>query len=272
MGQYTGGNLPTPPPHQIKYSTITNSAYGIQAANLPAIVIQGNVITNTGLGIFLSNVASPSVIANTISTSQAVMAGIFLESSGGVVRGNTISGHTNGIHLGNSSPDIGGNDITDCKYHGMYVGSGSMPNMVGRLISNPNNHLWYPISGYNKIYENGGWDVPGGPADDDGSEIFISNANILMKGGCNSIKDDRLPSPPLATTILLMNGESIGLPIIVNAEWNYWGADTTYPLSQRFGNLIVDYDPHYLEACSLPVGGSGGGVELITRTSSGEHR
>ena len=271
LGQYAAGNQPTPPPHQIKYSTITNSAYGIQAANLPAIVIQGNVITDTELGIFLSNVASPSVITNTISTSQAVMAGIFLESSDGVVRGNTISGHTNGIHLGNSSPDVGENTLTGNKFHGIYIGAGSLPNMVGRLVLNQNNHLWYPISGYNKIYENGGWDVPGGPADDDGSEIFISNANALMKGGCNSIMDDRLPSPPLATTILLMNGGLSGTQITVNAEWNYWGADTTYPISQRFGSLIVDYDPYYSEPCSLPVGGgSGGGGELITRTSSGE--
>ena len=66
------------------------------------------------------------------------MAGIFLESSDGVVRGNTISGHTNGIHLGNSSPDVGENTLTGNKFHGIYIGAGSLPNMVGRLVLVPN--------------------------------------------------------------------------------------------------------------------------------------
>jgi hypothetical protein len=175
LGQTEGDELV----RQIKSCTITNSPIGISASNLPELIVQGNKITNTDLGINLSNISTAIVFEDTIISTTESLAGIFAESTGGEIRNNIIRGHTNGIHLGNSSPDVGGNDITDCLYHGMYVGSGSEPNMVGYLIQNPNNHAWYAISGYNKIYENGGYE--GGGSNNDGSEIYISeNANVIM--------------------------------------------------------------------------------------------
>ena len=72
---------------------------------------------------------------------------------------------------------------------GLYVGSGSLPDMRGRLASDPDHpNLWYAVSGYNKISNNGGWSP-----DDDGSEIYINNADVIMKGGCNEITDQRIP-------------------------------------------------------------------------------
>ncbi|RKY92036.1 MAG: hypothetical protein DRQ13_10800, partial [Ignavibacteriae bacterium] len=247
-------------------STISNSSYGITATNLSEIVIDGNIINNTETGIFLSNVTNGHTINNYITSNQKLMPGIFLESSNGEVRGNTITGHTNGIHLGNSSPDIGANTIYDNLYHGIYVGRGSLPNMVGELFHDP--PLIYPISGYNNIYENGGY--TGGGFDNDGSEIFISNANVLMSKGCNSVVDNRLPGRELINTQLLMNGVGFGLPIVVYAEKNFWGDHPIYPLETRFGDLIVYYEPIEYQPCPIPDGQSGGSEELLVTTSEGE--
>jgi parallel beta-helix repeat protein len=210
MAGISPGMNPTPLP-QINSCTVQNSNYGILVTNLPGLLIQNSIITNTDYGIYLSNVTTALVINNQINANTPVMQGIFASSSGGIIRGNQISGHTSGIHLANSaSTDVGGNDITDCLYHGMYIGSGSNPNMVGNLVLNLGTREWYATAGYNKIYNNGGYSGPG--ADNDGSEIYFYNSNARMRSGCNSIYDNRQPSPPLINTLLLMNGYSTGLP------------------------------------------------------------
>jgi len=108
------------------------------------------------MGIRLINITKTDVIGNIITSNQYSMQGIFLDNSGGNIRANLVQGHTNGIQLGNSSPDIGNNRIYDNKYHGIYIGVGSLPNMLaGRWIGYPAG--FYATSGYNKIYENGGW-------------------------------------------------------------------------------------------------------------------
>ncbi|MEJ2104645.1 MAG: right-handed parallel beta-helix repeat-containing protein [Ignavibacteriaceae bacterium] len=135
----SSGENPTPP-SQIKYCTITGSDYGISILNLSEINIQENTITNTNWGIFLSSATNVSVIDNQINTNTDGVSGIYVNSSSGAIRGNSISGHEVGIYLANSSPDVGGNDITDCLYHGMYIGDGSIPNMQGRLVLNGGNH------------------------------------------------------------------------------------------------------------------------------------
>ena len=56
------------------------------------------------------------------------------------------------------------------------------------------------------------------PEDNDGSEIYIKQANIRLKDGCNSIEDNRTAQPPLVTTLLLMNGSFVLGTI--NAEYN----------------------------------------------------
>ncbi len=252
----------------IKGNSITNStSQGISVTNVDEVTVQNNILTDSNLGVYLANVTNAHIIDNTITFGLNTMPGIFLESSNGELRGNTISGHTNGIELGNSSPDIGDNTITDNLYHGIYIGSGSLPNMVGTLAGNP--PFQYPTAGYNDIFENGGWDESNAPPDNDGSEIFISFANALMERGCNSIMDDRAPGGTLINTKYLMGGESFGMPIQVNAEYNFWSVNPLYSLEDRFNNLIVYYDSIYNEPCTLQQGASGGGSELFVTTSNG---
>jgi parallel beta-helix repeat protein len=236
---------------------------GIILANVKNVQILGNIITNTTLGISISNVIDALILNNDIVSNHYDLDGIFLESTDGQVRNNTISGHSNGIHLGNSSPDIGGNTITDNLNHGIYIGIGSLPNMEGVLSGSP--PLYFPISGYNNIYENGGWS---GTEDNDGSEIFIYNANAILRSGCNSIIDSRMPDGEfLINTQALMNSYGDGLPIQVHAENNYWGEHEEYDLSERFGSLIVYYEPYLSSPCTIPTGGSG--RELLISSSSG---
>lgn len=259
----SSGMSPLPPP-QIYGCTMLNSIKGVSVTNMPDVLIQNNTITNTELGIYLSNVSAAQVINNQINANTPVLQGILSLSSGGTIRGNTVTGHTIGIHLANSaSPDVGGNDITDCLYHGMYIGSGSNPNMIGNLVMNQGTREWYAVSGYNRIYENGGY--IGSGSDNDGSEIYFYNSNARMRSGCNSIFDDRQPSPPLVNTLLLMSGYSIGLPLIIQTQYNFWG-DTVY--AARFGgNMIVYYSPYYEYECTYPDGGE---YELVLMTQFGD--
>ncbi len=260
---YSGFGSPT----QIKYCTITNSPHGISVSNLSDIIIQENIITNTKLGIFLSNVSTPMVIGNTITAATPVLPGIMMESCNGFVRSNLISGHTEGIHYGNSSPATGGNVIWGNLYNGIYIGTGSYPVMRAQLAGSPPN--WYAISGYNQIKNNGGWNVPG-PVNNDGSEIFFQDANAYLSGGCNEITDQREPqaldSPPLVNTQLLMNGTGED-EIVVYAEENFWDEHPLYSLEERFGNLTVYYEPYLEEPCPTP---QSGGEELLLYSSSGD--
>jgi len=250
---------------QIKYCTITNSPIGISASNLPEVLIQENTITNSDLAINLSNISRAIVFGNNIASNTQSLPGIFAESTGGEIHSNFINGHTNGLHLGNSSPDVGGNHITDCLYHAMLVGSGSVPNMEGRLINIPNSHLWYAISGYNEFLDNGGYEGSGN--DNDGSEIYIKeNAGVILNGGCNTVLDDREPSGNLVNTLLLMNGDNVMPPIQVEAQYNYWGV--TEVTIERFGDLDVNFDDYLSEPCPWPLGG--GEDMLVIQTSTGE--
>jgi parallel beta-helix repeat protein len=247
------GQMSPTPVSQISYCSMENSKDGISVSNLSSIIIHGNTITNTDCGIKLLNVSDAQIIGNTIQSNTEVLQGIFSTSSGGIFRGNIISGHTSGIQLANSSPKIGGNEIYLNKYHGIYIGSGCFPIMNGELAGNPPN--MYAISGYNEIYENGGFQEAHGPRDNDGSEIFFYSSKAAIMNGCNSIYDDRPSSPLLVNTLLLMNGYSSGLPIAIKGQNNFWG-DTVY--AARFGSLNVQYIPYYSDPCILP---QGGGIE-----------
>jgi hypothetical protein len=258
----TPGQATTPPP-QIKSCTIINSDYGISITNLPGLLIQDNIITNTDCGIYLSNVTDAQITNNFIQSNRFEMAGIYFQSSDGFIRANSISGHSFGLHLANASPELGSNGMTLNKYHGLYIGSNSVPFMrAGKFMGRPPN--FYATSGYNKIYENGGYEGEGD--DNDGSEIyFVDNSNAEIDKGCNRIYDDREPSPPLVNTLLLMNCADWP-PIEVYARGNYWGS---WVDESRFGrNLIVEYIPFKETPCPEPQFSSTG--ELIRMTSFGD--
>lgn len=162
---------------------IRNANTAISLIEGSEAVITKNTLVDNTIGVYVSQVSNPFVINNAISAENISTpgSGIVLLSSDGVIRKNSISGHSNGIELGNSSPDIGDNTITDNLYHGIYIGSGSLPNMVGTLAGSP--PLQYPTAGYNDIYENGGWDDPNAPPDNDGSEILLALQMLLWNEG-----------------------------------------------------------------------------------------
>ena len=225
----------------INYCTFTNTDYGIFGAGQSSFTISHNTFTDNKLAINLSQVSSPQIIGNTISSGLNSDPGIQLISCGGNIRANTVSGHSIGISLANSSPQIGDNQIEDNYVNGIYVGAGSSPDLRGVLVGTSPNK--YPISGYNLIQENGGYGTG------DGSEIYFEKGNIQMDGGCNYIADDRTPSPSL-TTLYLMNGEITSDGI--QASDNAWG-DTVS--SVRFGSLTVDFTPYNYMICPLPESG-----------------
>ncbi len=186
-----------------------------------------------------------------------------MESCGGYIRTNTITGHTNGIHLGNSSPDIGGNILEHNKFHGMYIGYGSFPNMLGFLSLNP--PYYFPLSGYNRINENGMGIVIQNPDHNDGSEVYLYYSNALFGTerypGCNRITDDRESTPSMDTE-LLISGEVRDSEI--EAVYNYWGERE--PSQSRFGELSVIFEPYYIDPCAVPDGGQ---RQLLVKTASG---
>jgi hypothetical protein len=231
-----------------------NSNYGISITNLPGLLIQQNTFTNTACALFLSNVTDAQVIGNTIISNREEMAGIYCQSSGVTARNNDISGHTVGLHFANSPTVVlGSNRITSNKIHGIYAGSGSALYMrKGQFIGSPPN--FYATSGYNKIFDNGGY--MGAGIDNDGSEIYFYSSTATMDS-CNSIYDDRTASPPLVNTLLLMNGYRFGFPAL-QAQYNFWG-DTVY--AARFGSLSVNYIPY--ESRALPWEPLGGEDELF---------
>jgi hypothetical protein len=256
----SAGMNPTPPP-QITGCTMINSNYGIAISNLPGMLIYDNDITNTACGIYLSNVTDAQVLGNTIISNREELEGIILLSSGGAIRANLVTGHTIGLQLANSSPILGSNVITENKYHGLYIADGSRPYLrQGQWVGRPPN--MYATSGYNKIFQNGGYEGEGD--DNDGSEIYFVNSNAVMDKGCNSIYDDREPSPPLVNTELLMNCPE-GSSIEVDARGNYWGSRV---YERRFGWLSVNYIPYSETPCPEPQDGSTG--ELVRMTSFGD--
>ena len=58
-------------------------------------------------------------------------------------------------------------------------------------------------------------------------------------------------------------------PIHIKAGDNFWSDNPQYLLEERFGNLLVDYEPFFEEPCEVP-GESGGEDELFVKSSTGE--
>ena len=265
-----GDGSQTPPPPTVYKCTITGSLTGISAANYNEILIKENTINNSNMGIALSSITSAFVQGNIIlGNSNRNNDGILLASCGGYIRCNTVQNHANAIRLGNSSPDIGDNTLQNNKFHGLYIGDKSIPNMIGNLISGPP-YTWYGASGYNRITENGMGVEFGEPPDNDGSEIYFSSSSALLgeekRPGCNVIADDRQSTPSMST-LLLLSGKLADSEEQLYAQNNYWG--TTELTEERFGDLSVVFSPYYSEPCPVPDGSEGGAQELALKTSAG---
>jgi parallel beta-helix repeat protein len=243
----------------VKNCKIINGNFGVSAANLSELVIQQDSITNCGIGISLSQVPAAYIIGNNITSTELNFAGIFMHSSNGNIRGNFIQGNTDGIFLASSSPDIGANTIINNSEHGIYIGSGSVPNLVAYYAGE--DPYPYTISGYNTIMENGNNSY--GTMNGDGSEIYLNYSDIQLSQGCNIIAYDRTSTPELST-ILLMNGYLQDEQPIY-ADGNSWG--TIEPSEERFGNLPVNCTPYNIHPCPLPNTPCN---ELQVETSRGE--
>ncbi|MBE0539411.1 MAG: hypothetical protein IH620_06835, partial [Ignavibacterium sp.] len=120
-GTQENGFFTTPPSVIYKCNITTSLFYGISAANFASILVQENTLINCGMSI--SNVTSAFIQSNNISTgTNSDQPGIFFNNSNGYIRNNTVKNRANGIHLANSSPDIGGNLIENNYLHGIYIG------------------------------------------------------------------------------------------------------------------------------------------------------
>ncbi len=257
---YIGGPSPT--------STISNCNFttwgtGISVTNNNSVIISQNSFASCGISIL--NVPAAYIQGNNISSgSNASYSGIFFNNSGGYIRGNTVKNRVNGIHLANSSVDIGGNLIENNYRHGIYNGSGSFPNLVGLVQTNP--PAYYPLAGYNIIKNNGNNTQLN--TENDGSEFYFSYSDAHLgterNPGCNQISDDRTSTPSM-NTVLLLSGVYGNEPHYLDAIYNYWG--TTMPTNSRFG-IATYYTPYYNSACS-PGGGSAE-QKLVLKTLSGE--
>lgn len=232
---------------QVKYSRFENCESGISLVNCTSALILGNEFINTELGIFTSNVSDLNIVSNQITTSYSEFPAIFLNSSTGYIRKNTISGYQSGIEFGNSSPFLGANNIHHNRGNGLLIGPGSVPDLQGLWIRVPCTSvpIYSPLVGMNNIYENGGmtseeWD--------NGSEVYIDYSSILLENGCNTIADDREELKPPYTTMHLFSGVMADENPIV-AGGNEWGYNAYYSIEERFDNLPVYYEPI---GCVLP--------------------
>ena len=197
--------------------TISNSEFnkcniGVSASNLLQENIVSNKFTDCGMGMFLSLVQNVNIISNNLISTRSDSLGIMLNSCSGIVRNNSITGFNYGIMLANSSPLIGDNKIFDNSVSGIYIGTGSQPNMKGYLTHVENcssSWLVYPLSGYNKIYHNGNTLT--------GSQIYFDSSSAVLENGYNLIANDS------SLTSTLLAGSLPNFHMYIVASNNCWG-------------------------------------------------
>ncbi|MCZ2442358.1 MAG: T9SS type A sorting domain-containing protein, partial [Flavobacteriales bacterium] len=245
-GSYSEGTQPSQTP-TIQNCNITASVSGISVSNYSSVLIKQNTLTNSCITV--SSVFSAYIQGNYITGSgTSTAAGILMTSSAGYIRGNFTTNCVNGLHLANSSPDVGVNIAQNNIKHGLYVGSGSIANLKGQLQGGwPNTYI---LSGYNEILSNGSQTGSVIQGDNDGSEIYLSSSGIKLESGCNHIADDR-PSTPGMNTLLLINGSLGDGERQLDARGNWWGETT--PTAGRFGPLLnVIFIPYNTTYCPFP--------------------
>ncbi len=209
--------------------------------------IESNTINDYDFGIQLLQVANPYIADNLIqilNNRGTAESGIFSNSSDGIYRLNHITRFEKGIDLGNSSPKIGQNIITDNKAAGLYISSGSIPDLSEGMIKREETVKVFPISGLNQIFENGDANLY------NGAEIHMFDADILLGYGCNTIADNRIEQPGLNTRILFFS-ERTRSPI--RANYNYWGNHPRYgndPSHRIESDVEVNFEPYNNEPCT----------------------
>lgn len=227
-------------------NTFSNYEIAIALTNVDEVLVQANIISDANSGIYLSSVAEPVIIENILETNNvSANAGIISVSSDGIYRLNTVTGFVNGIDLGYSSPKLAQNNIYNNSQHGLYIGSGSSPDLSPSYSENEGEYSRFPLSGFNNIYNNG--QICG---EESQSEITLpreDEAYVYLDEGCNNIYDDRVTS--LCDSRYLMEGICYEQ---IKATNNYWGNHPTYgndPID-RFGGILDVYVDNFLnEPC-----------------------
>src|SRR5690606_1528070 len=107
--------------------------------------------------------------------------------------------------------------------------------------------------------------------DDDGSEIFLYNSNVILRNGWKEITNQKEANanytPPLYNKQLLINSGGTDVVMEVYAEENMWGELRVSGVEERFGeNITVYFEPVLLEPCPVPDGNE----ELYLTSSTGE--
>ncbi|HRP93978.1 MAG TPA: NosD domain-containing protein, partial [Ignavibacteriaceae bacterium] len=270
FGFSNGENAQTLATPTVYRCTIENSSTGISVVNCDQLVLKENTINHCNLGIYLNMVNSAYISSNTIlgwqSATGSPMPGISMCNGGGYLRNNTIRYHNYGVELVYSSPDMGVNTIENNYKCGLYISSGSYPNLVQQL-ANP--QCWYPIGGCNVIRNNGTFTYlpPSTPViSPDGAEIFLNTGDVLLSYGYNEISDDRTGIPEYLTLPLIKGTRSREGTREFFVDRNYWG--TVGASSLRFGTLQVIYNPT-ADYCPLPDAPCSGS-ELIIQTTDGQ--
>jgi hypothetical protein len=236
----------------IKNNHFINFASAVSVSTTPQMIFQNNNISNSEMGLFVSNVSNAFIVNNNFQTTKEInLPGIFFHSSAGSIRGNTVMGHSTGVLAANSSPQMGTNNLIYNNYHGLYAAPGSLPDLRAYWMMN-NCHptpLYYPISGFNQIAQNGGRYYE--PLDD-GSEIYLSGSSVLMDFGCNDVFDNRqLENPPFTVVNIICGEPDLTSGSTLYIRQNNWGDNSTYPLSERFCSIPVNYE-YYNEPCPAP--------------------
>jgi M6 family metalloprotease-like protein len=243
------GSMATTP--KIYLNHFQNTAYGILASSINCVQINWNSFSTSQIGVSIIQIPDAHILGNYFFTTQSLNSGIFFDNSNGFIRENFINGYKRAITLANSSPKIGENEIINNKVNGIYVSSGSVPDLrlfLGLSQTPGCPQYYYALAGCNEISDNGGYTQHPMEVGDDGSEIYLSKSFILLENGNNKIVDDREEVPPLYHTLLLMNGTTNQDGPIM-ARYNWWGL--TSLSSRRFGNLSVIYQPIGADNCPV---------------------
>lgn len=218
----------------IGHSTFTNNQSALLASIGTSFVFAGNKLIGNYSPVAVFTTPNARIVNNYISgTGTSGLNGVYLQSSGGFLYDNIITGYKTGLYCYSSSPEIGACILQNNSYYGLYADGGSMPNLTAALLpvleqemqfaspQSPANR-YVSLTGYNIFTNNGSVNrvTPHDPLDD-GSEIKL-NSSLINFGdsvSCtNSVVDDRDGD----NTALLVSSRNY-LQAIIDGRGIYWG-------------------------------------------------